>query len=29
MFALAKQVGARAILGVPDEQHISRTKVTN
>jgi uncharacterized protein VirK/YbjX len=27
MFALATQVGASAILGVPDEQHISRIKV--
>ena len=27
MFALVKQVGASAILGVPDEQHISRIKV--
>jgi|PlaIllAssembly_1097288.scaffolds.fasta_scaffold66736_2 uncharacterized protein VirK/YbjX len=28
LFTLAKQVGARAILGVSDEEHISRIKET-
>ena len=28
LFSLAKQIGSKAILAVPDEQHISRKKVT-
>jgi uncharacterized protein len=28
LFSLAKQIGSKAILGVPDEQHFSRKKVT-